>query len=154
MTTPTKPLGADAAVLSSATPPVARSGMVAFVVGWVLSAIPILMLGVSNLLMLAFGVNREMSEKGLAEQGFPAGATTPLAAIAMVSAFLFAVPRTAVLGAILLVGYFGGAVCVHVRSGDGLWWIAVTFGVITWLGLYLRDPRVRRLVPLREPLRK
>jgi len=65
---------------------------------------------------------------------------------------LYAAPQTAVLGAILLTGYLGGAVVTHVRVGDPLFshiLFGVYVGVFLWLGLYLRDPRLRALVPLR-----
>ena len=65
---------------------------------------------------------------------------------------LYLIPRTAVLGAILLTGYLGGAVATHVRAADGIFPVvfAVSFGALLWLGLYLRDARLRELVPLRS----
>ena len=60
------------------------------------------------------------------------------------------IPRTAVLGAILLTGYLGGAVATHVRSSDPNWWGALLAGVLVWLGLFLREPRLRELLPLRR----
>jgi hypothetical protein len=65
---------------------------------------------------------------------------------------LYAVPRTAVLGAILLTGYLGGAVATHVRVGSPLFshvLFGVYLAVLMWGGLYLRDARLRSLVPLR-----
>jgi hypothetical protein len=76
-----------------------------------------------------------------------------LGVILLVSTVLYAVPRTAVLGAILLTGYLGGAVATHVRVGSPLFshvLFGVYLGVMLWGGLYLRDERLRRLVPLRE----
>jgi hypothetical protein len=62
---------------------------------------------------------------------------------------LYVIPRTSVLGAILLTGYLGGATASHVRVGDSF--IApVVFGVLVWLGLFLRDARIRALIPLRK----
>jgi hypothetical protein len=57
-----------------------------------------------------------------------------------------------VLGAILLTGYLGGAVATHVRAGDGAFGVvfAIAFGVLVWLGIYLRDERLRELVPFRS----
>jgi len=65
---------------------------------------------------------------------------------------LYLIPRTAVLGAILLTGYLGGAVATHVRVGAGVFPIvfAIVFGVLLWGGLYLRDPRVSALIPLSD----
>ena len=64
---------------------------------------------------------------------------------------LYLIPRTSVLGAILLTGYLGGAVATHVRLWEG-WFpvlFPVIFGAVLWVGLYLRDSRLRALVPLR-----
>lgn len=70
----------------------------------------------------------------------------------LVSTVLYIIPRTSVLGAILLTGYLGGAVATHVRVGEGIFPVVfpVIFGALVWLGLYLRDERVRALVPLRS----
>jgi hypothetical protein len=79
--------------------------------------------------------------------GFPVGLSLLIAVLAFVCAALYAVPRTSVLGAILLTGYLGGATALQVRI-DGTYWFSVLMGVLAWLALYLRDERVRRLVPL------
>jgi hypothetical protein len=65
---------------------------------------------------------------------------------------LYVIPATSVLGAILLTGYLGGAVASHVRVGEGLFpvFFPVMVGVLIWLGLYLRDVRLRSLIPLRS----
>jgi hypothetical protein len=152
MTTPAKRVEASPAPLNYTTPPVARPGKVAVIIGWILSLIPILMMGVMSIVMQLF--NRDMMVQEMAKHGFAANTVTPISVAAIVSALLYAIPRTAVLGAILLTGYLGGAVCVHVRGGDGQWPMPVIIGIIVWLGLFLRDPRVRALAPLREPLRK
>ena len=86
--------------------------------------------------------------------GFP-GATMArgLGMLLLVCTLLYAAPQTAVLGAILLTGYLGGAVATHVRVGDPLFshvLFGVYVGVFLWLGLYLRDARLRALVPLRS----
>jgi hypothetical protein len=64
-------------------------------------------------------------------------------------AAVYVVPRTAVLGAVLLTGYLGGAVATHVRVGDAFI-VPLLLGVLVWAGLYLRDERVRALLPLRK----
>ncbi len=89
-----------------------------------------------------------------AELGWPADSATIylLAALLLSSTLLYAIPRTAVLGAILLTGYLGGAVATHVRVGSPIFSHAlfgVYLGVIVWGGLWLRDPRLRALIPLR-----
>jgi len=76
-----------------------------------------------------------------------------LGAVLMFCTILYAVPRTAVLGAILLTGYLGGAVATHVRVGNPLFshvLSGVYAGVIVWAGIYLRDARLRLLIPARK----
>ena len=72
------------------------------------------------------------------------------------STILYLIPRTAVLGAILLTGYLGGAVASHVRVGAGPFEVLfpVIFGALLWGGLFLRDERLRELVPLRTQPRR
>jgi hypothetical protein len=82
--------------------------------------------------------------------GYPASTIRPLGVAAIVAALLYAFPRTAVLGAILLTGFLGGAIATHVRAGGADYLFAAALGVIAWLGLYLRDARIRKLMPLRR----
>ena len=84
--------------------------------------------------------------------GYRESAIIPLGIVLLVSTVLYLIPRTAVLGAILLTGYLGGAIATHVRMGTEVFPIvfASVFGVLVWGGLYLRDPRVSALIPLRE----
>jgi hypothetical protein len=94
--------------------------------------------------------------KATAELGFPASPdlARALGAVALVSTALYAFPRTAVLGAILLTAYMGGAVAVHVRVGNPLFThtlFGVYLAVLAWGGLYLRDSRIAALLPLRSP---
>ena len=63
-------------------------------------------------------------------------------------AVLYLIPRTSVIGAILLTGYLGGAVATHVRIGDPSFVTALILGVLIWLGLWLRDPRLKAMLPL------
>jgi hypothetical protein len=73
--------------------------------------------------------------------------------VLLVSTVLYLIPHTCVLGAILLTGYLGGAVATHVRVGHPLFThtlFPVYFGVLLWAGLYLRDERLRALLPLRR----
>ena len=89
---------------------------------------------------------------GTVKLGYSESVIIPLGIVLIVCTVLYLIPRTAVLGAILLTGYLGGAVATHVRAADGIFPVvfAVTFGVLLWLGLYLRDARLRELVPLRS----
>ena len=84
--------------------------------------------------------------------GYPEGVIVPLGIVLLASTVLYLIPRTAILGAILLTGYLGGAVATHVRVGAGLFssLFPFVFGVLLWGGLYLRDDRLRRLIPLRS----
>jgi hypothetical protein len=87
-----------------------------------------------------------------AQLGYPAGVFVPLGIIELVCLGLYVLPRTSVLGAILLTGYLGGAVAIHVRVGSPLFshvLFPVYVGLMIWGGLYLRDERLRALVPLR-----
>ncbi|HVR82983.1 MAG TPA: DoxX family protein, partial [Planctomycetota bacterium] len=63
---------------------------------------------------------------------------------------IYLVPPTAVLGAVLLAGYIGGTIVTHWRVGDPFF-VQITLGVLVWLGLYLRENRLRGLLPLRTP---
>jgi hypothetical protein len=81
--------------------------------------------------------------------GIPATKATPIGVTELCCALLYAVPQTAVLGAVLLTGYFGGAVMAHVRIGEPFI-TPVVIGVIAWGALYLRDARLRALLPLRR----
>jgi hypothetical protein len=84
--------------------------------------------------------------------GYPEDIILPLGIILTLSTIVYLIPRTAVLGAILLTGYLGGAIATHVRVGEGLFPISfpIIFGVLLWGGLYLRDNRLRTLIPLHQ----
>jgi DoxX-like protein len=79
--------------------------------------------------------------------GFPVGALSVIAVIPLVCTVIYAIPRTAILGAVLLTGYLGGAVATQLRVGSPAFEnvFPVLFGVLVWLGVYLRDMRVRAL---------
>ncbi|KAA1176712.1 DoxX family protein [Rhizobium tropici] len=88
--------------------------------------------------------------------GFPANQAGAVGLIILVCAVLYAIPRTAVLGAILMTGFLGGAICTHFRLGEigsPPQLISLLLGVMAWGGLYLRDERVRRLLPIRSAIR-
>ena len=87
--------------------------------------------------------------EGTVRFGYPAHLATPIGLTLLAATLLYLLPRTAVLGAIALTGYLGGAVATHVRMEDPFFLFAATFGVLVWAGLYLREPRLRALLPLR-----
>jgi hypothetical protein len=82
--------------------------------------------------------------------GFPVALGVEIAVLALVSTVLFAVPQTAVMGAIMLTGYLGGACAIQVRVGNPLFeqLFSVIMGILVWVALYLRDARIRALIPL------
>ena len=84
--------------------------------------------------------------------GFPMDMSLALDLIMLGCAAVYALPRTAVMGAILVTGFLGGAICTHFRLreiGSAPQLICLGLGILTWGGLWLRDPRVRGLLPLR-----
>ena len=83
--------------------------------------------------------------------GYPESTIIPIGVVLIICTVLYLIPATSILGAILLTGYLGGAVATHVRTGESAFSIVfpVIFGILIWLGLYLRDARLRALVPLR-----
>ena len=89
--------------------------------------------------------------EGTARVGYPPGVLVPLGLVLLVSTILYTVPRTAVLGAILLTGYLGGATATHVRLAQPFLF-PVVFGIIVWGCLYVRDARVRSLLPFVRPM--
>jgi hypothetical protein len=88
--------------------------------------------------------------EGTTQAGYPESAIRPIGAAALLGAVLYAIPQTSVLGAIVLTGFLGGAVATHVRMADNNYFFAIIFGIVTWLGIYFRDARLRRLIPLRQ----
>jgi hypothetical protein len=81
--------------------------------------------------------------------GFDSKLLLPLAIIELGCTALYLIPQTAVLGAVLLTGYLGGAIVTHLRT-DGGYWPALVMGVVLWLGLFFRDARLRALLPWRS----
>jgi hypothetical protein len=87
----------------------------------------------------------------LRKTGFAMDLTRIVGPIILTCAILYAIPATAVLGAILVTGFLGGAICAHVRMGElgsPPEIISLLLGAMTWGGLYARDPRIRAILPL------
>ncbi|NLS16148.1 DoxX family protein [Rhizobium sp. P40RR-XXII] len=87
--------------------------------------------------------------------GFSTNQAWVVGLIILVCVVLYAIPRTAILGAILMTGFLGGAICTHFRLGEigsPPQLISLLLGVMAWGGLYLRDERLRRLLPIRSAI--
>ena len=117
--------------------------------GWVMGGLPALFL----LLGATMNFTKPPAAvEGTVKMGYSEAVMVPLGVVLLVSTLLYLFPRTAVLGAILLTGWFGGAVATHVRVSDplGTTLFPVVFGALIWGGLWLRDRRLRALLPLRS----
>jgi DoxX-like family len=90
--------------------------------------------------------------QGTTELGYPAGTVVVIGAIELVCLVLYLIPPTSVLGALLLTGYLGGAIATHVRVGSPLpthTLFPIYVALMVWGGLYLRESRLRELLPFR-----
>ena len=88
-------------------------------------------------------------KEGMAHLGLPESMIIPLGILEAACTVIYLIPATSVLGAILLAGYTGGAICTHWRVGDPFL-PQVAIGLVIWLGIYLREPRLKALIPLRK----
>ena len=89
--------------------------------------------------------------KGMSHLGWSMDLLIALAILEITVAIIYAIPQTSVLGAILLAGYMGGAIATHVRVGDPFY-VQIGIGVVAWLGVFLREPRLWALIPVRRPV--
>jgi hypothetical protein len=141
-TTPQSPPAID----YGAAPLRPRPGKAARIVGWILTVLPALMLLAGAAMMLS---HNEKAMEDFRKRGFSDQSATYIGITAAACAILYLLPPTAVLGAILITGYLGGAVVTHVL-GHEQFFAPIIVGVVVWLGLFLRDPRLRALVPFRR----
>ncbi len=126
--------------------PVSKAGLWA---GRILSALVVLFLvldGVTKLMKVAPVM------EAFARLGYPEGLARVIGTILLACVVVYIVPPTSILGAVLLTGYLGGAVDANLRAGDPLFEtiFPVIFGVLVWAGIFLRDDRLRALIPLRS----
>jgi hypothetical protein len=112
--------------------------------GYIVSALPVILLVFSGVMKLA---KPDVVVKGFEHLGYDVSAILGLGIIELGCTIIYAIPHTAVLGAILLTGYMGGATATHLRVGEP-YFATIIVGVLVWGGLWLRDSRVRALVPL------
>src|SRR4051812_31717513 len=88
-------------------------------------------------------------DEGMAHLGLPSSMVLPLAILELSVVIVYLIPPTAILGAILLTGYIGGALCTHWRVGD-VFVVHIVLGILVWFALWLREPRLRDLIPIRK----
>ncbi len=132
--------------MSGPPPPVSRGMLWS---GRVISALPVALLLMSATMKF---LQPPDAVKGFEHLGWPLELAAPLGIVELICTVLYVIPQTSVLGAILLTGYLGGATATHVRIGEHADIAGpVLAGVFVWLGLFLRDPRLRALVPWRTP---
>jgi len=127
------------------TPPVSVSKKLVWT-GRIISVLPALMLIFSATMKL---LKLPAVVTGFDHLGYPQRLVLPLGMLEISCAIIYLIPRTAVLGAILMTGYLGGAIATHVRLGEPFV-LQFLLGVLVWLGLLLRDSRLRPLLPLRN----
>jgi hypothetical protein len=125
------------------TPAVSKGALWA---GRIISALPVLMLLFSGVMKLA---KPAPVLEGFTHLGYDPKIAVGLGILEIACTIVYIIPRTAFLGAILLTGYLGGAIATHLRIGEQFIG-PVLFGVLVWLGLFLRDLRLRQLLPLRR----
>ena len=114
--------------------------------GRIVSALPSLMFAMSAIMKLkgGAGISQMFGHLGIGES-----LIVPIAILELASVVIYLIPRTAVLGAILLAGFMGGAILAHLRVGEPPV-VQAALGILVWLGLYFREERLRALLPLRS----
>jgi hypothetical protein len=111
--------------------------------GWILSCLPLLAFLPSAVFKLV------QPGEFLAQwsKNYPPATARPIGIVELSCVVLYFVPATRVLGAILLTGYLGGAIATHVHAGQAIFVVPFLIGIMLWGGLFLRDPRLRQLLP-------
>lgn len=123
----------------------------AFWAGIIVSAMPALMLLFGGVMTLVKPAGSGVVEE-FARLGYPESVIPGIGILLLTCTVVYIIPRVSALGAILLTGYLGGAVATHTRVGDPIYKILapILFGALVWGGIYLRDARLRDLLPLRK----
>jgi hypothetical protein len=116
-----------------------------FWTGWTLTILPSLMLVLSAVMKI---IHHPTAVKGLQDAGWKLEILRPLGITELLCTIIYLNPQTSVLGAILLTGYMGGAICHHLGHNEPIWF-QVLFGVVIWLGIFLREKRLWALIPWR-----
>ncbi len=114
--------------------------------GYIVSALPVAVFVFSAAMKLS---KSEEPMKGFKELGWNESAAVCLAITELACTVIYVIPKTSVLGAILLTGYMGGAIATHARIPQPFF-AQIGIGVLVWLGIYLRESRLRALIPWRR----
>ncbi len=114
---------------------------------YVCSGLPVLFMSMSSAMKLS---RQPMVIEGFARHGISAGLVVAIGVVELACVVVYLVPATSVLGAILVTGYLGGAIMVHVGAEEVLFIAPLLLGILAWGGLYLRDERIRALLPTRR----
>lgn len=115
--------------------------------GRILSLLPVLLLLMSAVMKL---MKSPSVVEGFGKFGYAESLVFPIGIVEVACTVIYLIPQTSILGAILLTGYLGGATATLVRVGDPTFFVPVVTGVLVWGGLYLRDPRLRSLIPFQH----
>ena len=116
-------------------------------IGRVMSALPVLLVLFGSVMKL---MKTASVMEGFARAGVPERLIIPVGIIELVCVIVYVIPQTAVLGAILMTGLLGGATITTLRIGDPTYPLPVVLGMLAWGGLFLRDIRLRELIPIRK----
>ena len=114
--------------------------------GWVLTVLASLPFLMSAAMKFKGG---EQMAQGWAHFNWPEAMLIPVAILELSSVVLYLIPQVSVLGAIVLTGYLGGAIATHLRLQEAVY-VQVIIGILIWGGLYLREPRLKALLPIRK----
>lgn len=136
----------DTTIATAALPALAAPSKARLWTGRVLTGLPALFMAWGGIMSLT---RHPQAVEGATQMGFSVASLAPISIVQLAAIACLAFRRTAPFGALLLTGYLGGAVCVHVHHGDPLSAILlpVIFSTLIWLGIYLRDERVRAIAP-------
>ena len=117
--------------------------------GWIISGLVVLFLAVDAVMKV---IEAKPAVEASGQLGVPVDTLVGIGVVLLACTAIYAVPPTAVLGAILLTGYLGGATAIHVRAASGVFPIVFSagFGVLVWVGLVLREPRLLWTILLRQ----
>jgi hypothetical protein len=116
-------------------------------IGRVMSALPALLVLFGSVMKL---MKTASVVEGFIRAGVPERLIIPVGIIELVCVIVYVIPQTAVLGAILMTGLLGGATITNLRIGDPTYPMPVVLGMLAWGGLFLRDTRLRELIPIRK----